>query len=116
MNNTWKGLLLALAVMALGACMERQKEPGSFGEQMQLRGDANKAVADKWQRGNEKVERGTRMIEESHKDEAEGQRLIREGRDEMRAAEEEARAVRRQPLPAEPTAPASPAPAPAPQY
>ncbi|HEX4870300.1 MAG TPA: hypothetical protein VFV15_06220 [Moraxellaceae bacterium] len=115
--KAWKGLLLVLAALSLGACMERQHKPETYGEAMQQRGEVNKAVGDKWQRGNAKVERGTRMMADAQKDQEEGQRLIREGREEMRAAEEEGRMLRGQPLSTEPTAPTSPAPAPAPaQY
>lgn len=108
------GILLALA-MLLGACAHRQESPPTYGEAMQERGQVNKEVGDKWERGNEKVQRGTRMIEDSSKDRAEGERLVREGRNEMRAAEDEGRRVRQQPLSNEPAAPAD-APKAYPQY
>lgn len=115
--RAWTGILLALALM-LGACMQRQERPATFGEAMQQRGEANKEVGDKWQRANDKVKRGTAMMEESQRNQIEGERLIREGRNEMREAEEEARRVRGQPLTTEPTTPTNPAPAPQayPQY
>lgn len=114
------GVALCL-VLGLGACAQRQQAPSDFGEALEQRGEANKAVADQWQRGNDKVQRGTRMIEQARKDTAEGQRLINEGRNEMRAAESDARLMRQQPLaepepaPPAPVAPMAP-PAEAPRY
>lgn len=119
--NARTGVMLVL-VLLLGACTQRQ-QPETFGDALEQRGQASKAVADRWQAANAKVQRGTRMVEDARRSEAEGERLIREGRTEMREAEEQARLLRRQPLPAEGTPPAEPeppppvpAPVPAPQY
>lgn len=103
------GIVLCV-VLGLAGCAQRQQAPSDFGEAMEQRGDVNKAVADQWERGNDKVQRGTRMVEEARKDTEEGERLIREGRNEMRAAESDARVMRQQPVPV-PPAPAPSAPA-----
>lgn len=95
------GIVLC-AVLALGACAQRQEAPANFGESLEQRGQDNRAVADQWQRGNDKVQRGTRMVEQARKDTAEGERLIQEGRNEMRAAETDAKVIRQQPIQAEP--------------
>lgn len=101
------GIVLCV-VLGLSACAQRQQGPADFGEALEQRGNVNKAVADQWQRGNDKVQRGTRMVEQARKDAEEGERLIREGRNEMRTAESDARLMRQQPMPG--SAPPEPAP------
>lgn len=107
------GIVMCMA-LGLSACAQSQKAPSDFGEALEQRGDVNKAVADQWQRGNDKVQRGTRQVEQARKDTEEGQRLIQEGRNEMRAAESDARVIRQQPVPAEPGSSTPPAPSPPP--